>query len=361
MKRFALAHIVLCLCFFASPLAAQDAPFVRVEVVPQEATVGQAVVVNVDAFAPNYFMGAPHFGDIRLTNALVVFNDRGINLSERVGQETWAGQRRSYEIYPQSPGRFTVEDLQVTLTYFDGSGKAEAVARAQPFSFTAVIPPEAEGLPYFIAATQLTIEQTFDAEPETLRVGGAFARTIAVTVEDALAMVIPPVAIDSIAGLQIYQDPPTVQDSNRERGGAVQGQRIERVTYVAHIEGSYELPAVSLAFWENEGQRLVQRSTEPVSFVVLPALTTDAAFATTEHIESAEFVPSQRLNVRQLIRKYGLPVAGLLVALLLVVRLAPRFLSAVRRAVRKVVKSYGSTDRALQPLNPTAAEKRSQP
>jgi len=361
MRNFVLRRIVVWLCFFAPPLAAQDAPFVRVEVVPQEATVGQAIVVNVDAFAPNYFMGAPHFGDIKLANALVVFNDRGINLSERVGQETWAGQRRSYEIYPQSPGRFTVEDLRVELTYFDGSGKAEAVARAQSFSFTAVIPPEAAGLPYFIAATQLTIDQSFDAKPETLRVGGAFVRTISVTVEDALAMVIPPVTIDSIAGLQIYQDPPTVQDSNRERGGAVRGQRIERVTYVAHKEGYYELPAIRFAFWENGGQRLVQRSTQPVSFVVLPALTTDAAFATTEHTESAEFVPSQRLNVRRLIRDYGLPVAGLVVALFLVLRLAPRFLSASRRWIGRLVLSYRSTDRSLQPLNPTTTKKPSRP
>lgn len=45
-------------------------------------------------------------------------------------------------------------------------------------------PLGAEGLPYFIGTTDLSIEQAFDREPDELKVGEAFSRAITITVRE---------------------------------------------------------------------------------------------------------------------------------------------------------------------------------
>ena len=84
--------------------------------------------IIVEVLVPSYFMGAPRFPDLDVENALVVFNDRGSNFSEREGPTTWAGQSRSYTVYPQLPGSYDVGVIGVEVAYFAG-GRAESTAR----------------------------------------------------------------------------------------------------------------------------------------------------------------------------------------------------------------------------------------
>lgn len=360
MRR--LAFLFVLLGFPVSFAVAQDQPFVRVTVAPETAIVGEAVTITVDVLTPNYFMGAPRFGDIDLPDAVVVFNDRGTNLSEKIGGAMWAGQRRSYEVYPQRPERYAINDLVVTVAYFDGSGKSEAVVAAQPFSFSAILPREAEGLDYFIAATKLTIDESFDVGPDTLHVGDAFVRTITVSVEDALAMVIPPLAVDSIPGIAIYRDPAIVQDDSRERGAAARGRRIERLTYVAQAEGDYSLPPVSIAFWERGGKRMLTRTTKRHSFVVLAGLHSEAEFIGDGLDETAvDESRGRRWSVMSHVRRWGVPVLLLAVLCWVVIRVGPGIARRIRVFFDKIVYRYRATNRPLQPLNPDGQGKSPSP
>ena len=248
------------------------------------------------------------------------------NFTERDGRTTWAGQRRSYTVYPQRPGQYDVAGIAVDVSYFAaGRGRITTRVSSDPVGFTAEVPAEAEGLGYFIATTGLTPEQTLDPAPETLRVGEAFTRQVTVRVQDALAMVVPPLGLDAPPGLAAYPEPPVVADEGGERGAAIGGRRVETVTYVAREIGAYELPPVELAWWDVEAGELRRETLPSVTFDVQPgqarvefALSDDEV----EPVDAEQEGAAERFSVSALLRRGALPLGAVLIAGLLVRRAA---------------------------------------
>jgi len=233
-------------------------------------TVGQPVTLRVDVLVPSFFTGAPAFEQLDVDDAITVFVDRGTNFTERENAVTWAGQDRSYTIYPQRSGAYEIGGVSVEVRYRGESGIETATVTTPAIRFEARLPPEAEGLDYFIATTALTLEGSFDPRPDTIRVGDAFKRTITVTVTEALSIVIPPGDIDSVSGLSVYPDPPRVDDTGGERGAVIVGRRIESVTYVAEAEGAYTLPGRELIWWDARDERLREEQLPALDFFVVP-------------------------------------------------------------------------------------------
>ena len=153
-------------------------------------TVGQPVTVVVEVLVPTWFTAAPRFSSLDVDDAITIFEDRGVNFTERIDGQTWSGQSRSYHIYPQRPGAYEIEAISVRLRYNSDAGPhAQVTVSPPPVAFEAEVPPGARDLPYFISSTALEIEQSFDLRPETLKVGDAFTRTITISVADALSTV----------------------------------------------------------------------------------------------------------------------------------------------------------------------------
>jgi len=295
----------------AGPVAAQEDgnPFARVRLDPgPSVTVGQPLRIIVEVLVPSYFTGGPRFATLDVPDALTLFEDRGTNFTERFGRTTFAGQSRSYVIYPQRPGAFRIDAISVTVPYFDDdAGRTTATVAPPPVAFEAVLPPEAEGLSYFISTTRLSLRASYDPMPDTINVGDAFTRTITATVNDALAMVVPPFGADSIAGLAVYADPPLVDDQGGERGAQIVGTRTEAVTFVALEEGEYEVTGVELQWWDVGASRMRTESVAPVSFVVLPAVT-EAAFELAVDSAEAEAAASDaapHVDLIGLLRRFG--------------------------------------------------------
>jgi len=305
------ACFVAIALLLASPIAAQQdgRPFARTRLDPgPTVTVGQPLRIIVEVLVPSYFTGGPRFATLDVPDALTLFEDRGTNFSERLGRTTFAGQSRSYVIYPQRPGAFRVDAISVTVPYFDAdAGRTTATVAPPPISFEAVLPPEAEGLSYFISTSRLSLSARYDPAPDTISVGDAFKRTITATVNDALAMVVPPIGADSIAGLALYADPPVVDDQGGERGERIVGTRTESVTFVALEEGEYEVPGVELQWWDVNAARLRTETVPPISFVVLPAVV-EAPFELAVDSAEAEVAAGEatsRVDLLGLLRRYG--------------------------------------------------------
>jgi hypothetical protein len=265
--RAVLALMVLATAEVArsSTVAAQEAePFIRTELRPgSTVVVGQPVQLMVAIFVPGFFRGAPQFEEIQIPNTISSPPGRSLNLTERQGRTTLAGQRRPYEITPQLPGVYEIPPISVTFTV-GGRAPQTLTLTTEPLSFEAVIPEEARELPYFIGTPLLTAQQDVEPRADTLLVGEALSRTISVSVQKALSIVIPPLAPDSIPGLTLYMDPARVTDTGGERGEAREGTRVERLTYVAQDPGDYTLPPIEVAWWNLERSR--------VEWEILPAI-----------------------------------------------------------------------------------------
>ena len=281
--------------FWSPAVVAQEAePYIRSELSPgPTVVVGQSVQIMVTVFVPGFFRGAPQFEEIQIPNTITSPPGRSLNLTERQGRTTLAGQRRPYEITPQLPGVYEIPPISVTFT-LGGREPREMTLTTQPISFEATIPEEARGLPYFIGTTRLTARQDVEPRSDTLLVGEAISRTLSVSVREALSIVIPPLAPDSIAGLTLYMDPAKVTDTGGERGEAREGSRVERLTYVAQDPGTYALPPIEIAWWNLERNRLERTTLPAIEFTVEPAPMAEPVFEAEMDQDSAAVALTER-------------------------------------------------------------------
>jgi hypothetical protein len=342
--------LALALIAVTLPLSAQQ-PLARARLDPGSlVTVGQPLTVIVEVLVPSFFSGAPRFPDLDIPNAITVFPDRGTNFTERIDRSTWAGQSRRYTIYPMRAGSYEISDIPVEVRYFaPGVGpRATATVSPPPVRFDAYVPPQAEGLDYFIATSRLTMQESFDRRPDTVLVGEAFTRTITFTVRDALSMVIPPMTFDTVPGLGVYVDPPVVEDTGGERGQAIVGTRVESVTYVAQEEGDYQLPAVELAWWDIGAGRLRRAALPAVDFHVAPnpALLAEIPLPPDSVVEAALPAARTRISLMSLLRRWFIPIAAALVIMVILVRLVRRHGSRVRERVAALRRRHAESERS---------------
>ena len=341
---------VLALIAGTLPVSAQQ-PIARVRLEPEGlVTVGQPLTVVVQVLVPSFFTGAPRFPDLDIPDAITIFTDRGTNFTERIDRATWAGQDRRYTIYPMRAGVYEISDIPVEVRYSAPGVGPRATATVSPPSvrFEARVPPEAEGLDYFIATSTLTIQESFDPRPDTVLVGEAFTRTITFTVHDALSMVIPPMTFDTVPGLGVYVDPPTVEDTGGERGQAIIGTRVESVTYVAQEVGSYHVPAVELAWWDIGAGRLRRAALPAVDFQVAPnpAIVSEIPLPPDSVIEAAVPAERMRVSLMSLLRRWGLPTVVALVIVVVLVRLVRRRGGTVRERIIALRRRHAESERS---------------
>ena len=125
--------------------------------------MGQPVTLTVDVFVPTYFTGAPRFPPLEVKDAVVVFlDDGGQNLTENDRGRDYAGQRRSYLIYPQRAGDFEVPAFEVKVRYaVDGkpSPRTPVPAPEAPAS-PPPSPKPRRGLEHFIATPSFELGES---------------------------------------------------------------------------------------------------------------------------------------------------------------------------------------------------------
>lgn len=224
---------------FAKASIDKDGPFVA----------GQQIPVVVDVFAPNFFTDAPQFPLFELPNALVTQpQERSQNIVQTIDGVEYSGIRKTYAVVPEQSGAFTIPALKIELTYSDNGTPTKAEATSDPLTFD-VAGSSAQTSNIAFAAKNLTMTQSFDREPKSLKAGEAIVRTVTVFAEDTQAMLIPPPDLGQPAGLQSYPKPPALADGV-EVDGASGSQRIETVTYVATSDGTFSIPAATLTWFD---------------------------------------------------------------------------------------------------------------
>ena len=331
LLRRRLPALGLALAALATPAATrgQGKPFARSSLYPRSVTVGQPVTLTVDVFVPSYFTGAPRFPALEVKDAMVIFDDESTNLNERLGEQDYAGQRRSYRIYPQRAGRFEVPGFEVKVRFgVDGKASPRTPVPARGAAFEASVPAAARGLDYFVASPSFRLTQTTDRPLDGLRVGDALTRVISMSAAEAFAMMLPPLRFASEDGLAVYPAEPRISDSSGEHGATRVGTRVESATYLLQKPGSYRLPALAIRWWDTNA-RVVRTAEAPeVVFDVAPGPATTSEIPLP--VDPTLTKPPRNLpkEAQQWLRRYGAPLLGALVALAVAAR---ALLSRLRR------------------------------
>ncbi|NEI96427.1 hypothetical protein GR216_00215 [Rhizobium leguminosarum] len=261
-------------------------PFGRASIEGADGIVpGQQVHVVVDVFVPDFFTSPPQFPLFEVPDAMVTLSaERAVNLVQTIDGVQYSGIRRSYSVVPEKAGSFPLPKIGIELGFsVDGNPVKAQVTVALP-SFDVAAAADQTATPF--AARSLTIAQSFDRDPATLRAGDAIVRTIVVSAEDTQAMLMPPVVSGDAAGVARYVKAPVLADGVEQRGAGrnvgTQSIRSETIVYTTASEGSFSLPAISYPWFDVDGHESAAATLPAVTLLVAKAATRNRLSPTLE-------------------------------------------------------------------------------
>ncbi|HEY8568688.1 hypothetical protein, partial [Microbulbifer sp.] len=235
MKRWILTFT---LWMFTSALTvAADAPRIESRLSAEKAVPGQSLSLVVTILVPTWMTKPADFPEFDQPNLSITLPGRSsLAVSQVIDGNTWSGVTREYLIVPLAPGTYRLAAGEIKVIYKnpDGGGDLQAALKLAPPAIVVSTPKGAEGLQPFIAARDLTLTQSIEGEPEKMRTGDAFSRTVTATLVGSTVRFIPQLLnTQSPNGLAAYADAHKAEDKTDSRNDETIGIRTERVTYVA--------------------------------------------------------------------------------------------------------------------------------
>ena len=225
-----------------------------------------------DGFA---FSGTPSFPDVQIEGAIVVPPRSGINLTERRDGATWMGVERRYSLYPTRIGELVVPAVTIGARVRNSAGVTDLTAQSESFVRQIVIPPALVENPDAVVTPKLSLSQEFEPDVNELKVGDSIKRTITVTANDTVAMLLPTIVPTKIDGLKAYPDQAILND--KEYRGDLTATRTDSLTYIAQKEGRYELPQISVNSWDPKQNQIREAKVPAFALTVVanPSWATD--------------------------------------------------------------------------------------
>ena len=322
----------LCFLFLAYLLAgtaAAQQPLVRVEITPDVVPVGEPANMRVTVLVPTWFTGPPTFPSFELANAITRLPpDSSYPTSERVGNETWSGIVRNYEVYPLAAATYRMDDLVLELSYAhpDTRRPTPAEVNVPTIELRSRVPDGAQSLDPYLSGSSLTLSLEVDGEFDSLEAGDAIVLQYTAELDGLPAMFLPPLFEDpQIPGVSVYADEPIVTDNGVAK-------RSEKVTLVFDAGGEFTIPGVTLEWWDSQSKTVKSENVESVVIVVEgPPIP----------VAAAEQAPADYARATRL--------AGILAAVLvLLFLLTPRIVRRVRAARQRRRESEEFAFKLLQ-------------
>ncbi|WP_226704444.1 BatD family protein [Microbulbifer elongatus] len=175
----------------------------------------------------------------------------------------------TYAVFPESSG-----ELQIpALNYVAVTGRRDPFSlfnrnaqrirlRSEAKSIQVEPKPDSYSGSHWLPAASLGLVQSWSKDPEEFKVGEPITRIITLRAEGLRAAQLPPLPKLNMEGLKTYPDQPQQEDQPGMNG--ITGSRIETTAIVATKPGSYQLPAITITWWDTKNGR--QRATQLPAF-----------------------------------------------------------------------------------------------
>ncbi len=304
---------------------AADSPgiLVRTRLEPASVSISQAATLHVEVYTDAFFTSGISLPPLTIPGAIVKLSDeRPLHLNTTVKEASWTGIEHKYTITPIVAADLDIPAFEVSA--HAGPASTPVTATTQPVKLQVSAPADAGDA--FITH-DLQITQKTDADLTALKVGDSFSRTVELTATGTPAMFIPDVDFGEIDGLKAYPATPALLDSAPDQ--PLVGKRTFTVNYVVQRAGDYELPAVSIPWWNLQSKQLGQASVPALQVHAIAAPPPPAPFALPQ--DEPQVQPAKALDWRRI----GVVVSVAIAALLLAWWLAPHVSRGVRQLSRR--------------------------
>jgi hypothetical protein len=239
---------------------AQGQPVVRATVSPDTVNVGESAELTVTVLVPTWFTRPSTYPSFELANAITRLPaDSSYNIRERIGNESWSGIVRTYEIYPLLGATYRMAGQSISVSFANpGSDPVSVEAELPEVVLRGVVPEGAESLDPYIAGRSLKLAVDVEGDLDDLEAGDAIVLGYRAELEGLPAIFLPPLAPDlEFEGVSVYSDMPDVRDEETAR-------RVEKITLVFEAGGEFAVPGMELGFWNTESRSVETVSAEGV-------------------------------------------------------------------------------------------------
>lgn len=262
MKR-CLLGLLLC-----SALACADEPLLNVQtrLVPGDAVVvGEPLQLQVDVLTNTWFTSGATLPELTIAGAAIMApNGEAQHLTQTLQGQTFTGLRYTYRITPNLAQGFTVAPFTVRATPAQASH--ELSTQTPALHFSASWPAGFKPGEAVLVANGLRFSQSISPADGGLKVGDSITRTMTLQADNAPGLALPAPSPGTVEGLSAYPKTPQVSNLDDGRGGFTGGQRIDSVSYRIERAGNYELPSISVKWWDSVNRKAQISQVPAVAF-----------------------------------------------------------------------------------------------
>jgi BatD DUF11 like domain len=243
---------------------------VTIEVSKKTTYVQEQILVKIKLISQIQLAQA-EMQPLELKNALLV------NLDEQQKQylSTINGVQHliietNYALFPQESGELTIPSLSYTVAasnardvwgdFFGRNRNNMLRLRTEEQQITVKPAPPENTRKNWQPTDQLTLNESWSASLDQLKVGEPVTRTIIITADGLTGGQIAPIENAIVDGLTFYPDQAQTKDLKSAQG--IQGSRVETIAIVPTHGGDFTLPEVKIDWWNNKTQRM-QTTTLP--------------------------------------------------------------------------------------------------
>jgi hypothetical protein len=221
-------------------------------------------------------------------------------------------EEQNFAIFPQQSGELVIPSLIYSVVpaverdlWNDPFGRSRSNILRLPTEEQHInvrpIPAEAAGKSW-LPATNLTLNETWSASLDHLKMGEPVTRTITISAEGLTGGQISPLPINVADGLTFYPDQPQNSDIKTTKG--IQGKRVETIAIIPNHGGEFTLPEINIEWWDVNAQ-VMKTATLPAKKinvlgdaapVVTPTPSTNASALTPEQQATTNTVVVNKIN-----------------------------------------------------------------
>ena len=237
----------------------------------------------------------PQFTELEMENSVIQLIGSPNQYEKLIDGERYGVYEKRYVIFPQRSGPLEVPDILFRGEVTDGSSNfvfrnlntRRVTAFIEGITIDVLERPVAiQDNDFWLPVSSLTLEESWSTDISNLKVGDSVVRTVTMTADGLDGAVLPPFGPTEIEGLNLYPDPAEIERTFVE--GAIVGTRIETSTMVATESGNFEIPEISIPWWNintNQLEATIIPATRLTIATVTGEVPAEQTVASTENLE----------------------------------------------------------------------------
>jgi hypothetical protein len=238
---------------------------VLVEVSKKTAFVQEQILIKVKLISQIQLAQA-EMQPLEIKNALLVnLDDQQKQYLSTINGVQHLIIETNYAVFPQESGELNIPSVNYTVAAssprdawgdFFGRGRNNNILRLRSDEQKITVKPAPSQYTgkTWQPADQLTLNESWSANLDQLKVGEPVTRTLIITADGLTGGQIAPIENTAVDGLTFYPDQAQTKDTKSPQG--VQGSRVETVAIIPTHGGDFTLPAVKIEWWNNKTQSM---------------------------------------------------------------------------------------------------------